>query len=195
MEPLLPDLLLIGSKVGCGEPGARQRVVHGEDGRVVRLVGAPCPDCVKAAAQRVEVGWEGGVVGRDDWKAPVLQVDQNLPSWTVRLVLEGCKFPGGSGGLWRDGVVEKGDVLVAAILLEDSLLAGIGHGAIRAGRLAEQEQGPAQHRVEAELCHHPHSHKSGLKVLPPTRAPLPGAIVKPFTLLGSKEAPLWAPGQ
>jgi len=85
---------------------------------------------VEAAAQGVEVGGKGGVVGGDDWEAAVLKVDHHLPPRTVRFVLEGCKFPGGSGGLWRHRVVKEGDVLIAAILLEYSLLAGIRHGAI-----------------------------------------------------------------
>ena len=63
METLLPDLLLVWCKVGGSEPGARQRVVHGEDGRIMGLVGAPRSDCMEAAAQGVEVGGEGGVVG------------------------------------------------------------------------------------------------------------------------------------
>ena len=63
MEPLLTDLLLIGSKVGCSKPGAWQRVVHREDCRVMGLVGAPGPDRVEAAAHSVKVGGEGRVVG------------------------------------------------------------------------------------------------------------------------------------
>ena len=60
----------------------------------------------------------------------MLKVDHHLPPWAVRLVLEGCKFPGGSGGLRWHGVVKKGDILIAVILLEYSLLAGVRHGAI-----------------------------------------------------------------
>ena len=130
MESLLSDLLLVRCKVGGSEPGAGQRIVHGEDGRIVRLVSTPCTDCVEAAPQGVEIGGERGVVGRYNWKASMLKVDHHLPSRTVGFVLEGCKFPGGSGGLRWHGVVEKGDVLIASILLEYSLLAGIRHGAI-----------------------------------------------------------------
>ena len=135
MESLLLDLLLVGREVGSSKPGAWQRVVHREDGRVVWLVGAPRSDCVQAGSQRVEVWREGRVVGGYDREASLLEVDHHFSSRTVRLVLERCKLPSGSCGLRWDGVVEKGNVLVAAILLENPLLAGIRHCAIGASRL------------------------------------------------------------
>ena len=98
-------------------------------------MGAPRSDCVKAGSQCVEVRREGRVVGGYDREASMLEVDHHFSSWTVGLVLERCKLPGGSCGLRWDGVVEKGNVLVAAILLENPLLAGVRHRAIGASRL------------------------------------------------------------
>ena len=96
---------------------------------------APRSDCVQAGSQRVE-GWrEGRGVGGYDREASLLEVDHHFSSWTVGLVLERCKLPSGSCGLRWDSVVEKGNVLIAAILLENPLLASIRHCAIGASRL------------------------------------------------------------
>ena len=98
-------------------------------------MGTPGSDCVQAGSQRVEVRREGRVVGGYDREASLLEVDHHFSSWTVRLVLERCKLPSGSCCLRWDSVVEKGDVLIAAILLENPLLAGVRHRAIGASRL------------------------------------------------------------
>ena len=148
VDALLDDLLLEGGEVGGDIPGAGQRVVHRVQRAVVRVVRARGADQVEARPDGVHAAREARVVRVHDGEAAVLDPDVDVAHGAVGVILEAGELPGGARGLWRHGVVEERDVLVAAVLLQDPLLAGVRHVAHR-GQQPHQlgtEQG-TEHRL------------------------------------------------